>query len=120
MTLATYLARLTFVKGGITFVFCMDHCIVDSTGACAVAEIWATYCRGEDGSSMVTAEMLDRAPLMEGSPHARIESLSEHFTYIPEFFAVPGLQDIISPLKQVYYELRRSKILDHAWVYGTT
>ena len=112
------LAQLNFVKGGIIFVISIDHCVVDGTGARAIAEIWAAYCRGDDGSSMVTAEILDRAPLMEGSPHARIESLSDYFTYIPDFFALPGLQDTISPLKRVYYKLRRSMALTFNMVLG--
>ena len=60
------LVQLNIIKGGLIMVLCPHHSFTDATGTLAVAKVWAAYCRGEDGSQLVTREMIDRERLIKG------------------------------------------------------
>ncbi len=77
------LAQLNIIKGGTILGFVLDHAFTDGTGAFAVAQVWASYCRGEDGSQLVSPDCLDRMQLMQGDESARLEDF-EQYIYRPE------------------------------------
>ena len=60
-----------------------DHSFTDGIGAATVARVWAAYCRGEDGSQLISPEIMDRTQLSNGDESARIEEFKE-FVYCPE------------------------------------
>ena len=75
------LTQINFIKGGIVLGLMMDHAFTDGTGSVTVGRVWAAYCRGEDGSQLVSPEMLDRSRLMEGENNTKIEDLGDHLYY---------------------------------------
>ena len=60
------LVQLNIIKGGIIMAMCVHHSFTDGNGTIVIARLWAAYCRGEDGSQLVTREMLNRERLMQG------------------------------------------------------
>ena len=60
------LVQLNIIKGGMIMVLCVHHSFADGVGTFAIARAWAAHCRGEDGSRIVTKQMLDRERLMQG------------------------------------------------------
>ena len=67
--------KLNIIKGGIIMVLCLHHSYTDANGTIAIAKVWAAYCRGEDGAQLVTREMIDREPLMQGWGSATLDDL---------------------------------------------
>ena len=59
-------AQVTIIKGGLILGLFLNHNFTDGNGAPVVAQVWAAYCRGDDGSRLVTPEMIDRKPVMQG------------------------------------------------------
>lgn len=60
------MVQLNIIKGGMIMVLCLHHSYTDANGTFAIATVWAAYCRGEDGAQLLTREMIDREPLMQG------------------------------------------------------
>lgn len=58
--------QLNLINGGMIMAFCTHHSFTDGNGAAAIAKVWGAYCRGEDGSKLVTPETLNRDRLTQG------------------------------------------------------
>lgn len=76
------LAQINFIEGGMILGFVLHHSFTDGAGSVNVARLWAAYCRGEDGSQLVSPDSVDRTQLMEGDESARIEDY-EVYRYYP-------------------------------------
>lgn len=76
------LAQINIINGGMILGLIMDHTVTDGAGSITVARVWASYCRGEDGSQLVSPECLDRTQLMEGDESGRLEDFIE-YSYRP-------------------------------------
>lgn len=59
------LVQLNIINGGIIMVLCLHHSFSDGNGTVAIVKLWAAYCRGEDGSRLVTREIIDRKRLTQ-------------------------------------------------------
>lgn len=77
------LAQINIINGGMILGLIIDHCFTDGAGSVSVARVWASYCRGEDGSQLVSPECVDRTWLMEGDESRRFEDFLE-YSYHPE------------------------------------
>lgn len=77
------LAQINIIKGGMILGLIIDHAFTDGAGSITVARVWASYCRGEDGSQLVSPEYVDRTPLMEGDESGRFEDFLE-YSYRPD------------------------------------
>ncbi|KAK0510684.1 hypothetical protein JMJ35_007116 [Cladonia borealis] len=75
------LAQINYFKGGISLGMMISHAFTDGSGSVTVGRVWAAYCRGEDGSQLVSPDLVDRSRLMEGENSARIEDLGDHLYY---------------------------------------
>ena len=75
------LAQINYIKGGIGLGMMINHAFTDGSGTVTVARVWAAYCRGEDGSQLVSPDLVDRSRLMEGENSAKIEDLGDHLYY---------------------------------------
>ena len=60
------LVQLNIIKGGMIMAMCVHHSFTDGNGTIVITRLWAAYCRGEDGSQLVTREMINRERLMQG------------------------------------------------------
>ena len=60
------LVQMNIISGGIIIALCMHHSFTDGNGTVAVARIWAAYCRRENGSQLVTRDIVERERLMQG------------------------------------------------------
>ena len=60
------LVQLNIIKGGMIMAMCVHHSFTDGNGTIVIARLWAAYCRGENGSQLVTREMFNRERLMQG------------------------------------------------------
>ena len=59
------LVQVNIIRGGFIVALCMHHSFTDANGTVAVARIWAAYCRRENGSRLITRDMVDRERLMQ-------------------------------------------------------
>ena len=59
------LVQLNIIRGGFIVALCMHHSFTDANGTIAVARIWAAYCRRENGSRLITRDMVERERLMQ-------------------------------------------------------
>lgn len=64
----TLQAQINFIQGGIILAVRAAHCVTDGHGLWTITNVWAAYCRGEDGSLLLGPDSLDRIRLMSGSP----------------------------------------------------
>ena len=64
----TLQAQINFTRGGIIFAVRAAHAVMDGQGLLTILNIWAAYCRGEDGSRLLGKDSLDRGRLMRGLP----------------------------------------------------
>ena len=69
--------QVNMVKGGIIMAMCMNHQFTDGNGIPVITRVWAAYCRGDDGSQLVTPEMLDRGRLMQGRGGVNLDEFPE-------------------------------------------
>lgn len=77
------LAQINLIKGGMILGFVIDHAFTDGAGSVTISRVWAAYCRGEDGSQLVSPDFFDRTQLLEGDESATLENFKEYF-YYPE------------------------------------
>ena len=78
------LVQMNIIRGGIVIALCMHHSFTDGNGTVAVARIWAAFCRRENGSELVTREMVERGQLMRGGGvHATAEEFPQ-LVLLPE------------------------------------
>ena len=64
----TLQAQINFARGGIILAVRAAHAVMDGQGLLTILNIWAAYCRGEDGSLFLGKDSLDRGRLMSGPP----------------------------------------------------
>lgn len=69
------LVQMNIIKGGIIMALCLHHSFTDGNGTFAIAKIWAAYCRN-DGSRLVTQEMVNRERLMRGWGSASLDDIA--------------------------------------------
>ena len=69
--------QVNMVKGGVIVAMCLNHQFTDGNGTPLIARVWAAYCRGDDGSQLVTPEMLDRGRLMQGRGGVTLDDFPE-------------------------------------------
>ena len=72
------LAQINIINGGMILGLIIDHSFTDGAGSITVARVWASYCRGEDGSRLVSPECVGRTWLMEGDESGRFEDFLEY------------------------------------------
>ena len=58
--------QVNIIKGGIIVALCLNHSFTDGNGVSTVVGVWGAYCRGDDGSRLITPDMVHRGRLMEG------------------------------------------------------
>lgn len=94
----TLQAQINFVRGGIILAVRATHSVTDGHGLWIITNVWAAYCRGEDGSLLLGPDSLDRGRLMSGLP----ANLREFPTYteLPSRKQAPehGLAQMFSKL----------------------
>ena len=75
----TLQAQINFVQGGIILAIRAAHCVTDGHGLWMITNVWAAYCRGEDGSLQLGKDSQDRGRLMNGS-QAQISDFPSYTT----------------------------------------
>lgn len=58
--------QLNIIRGGIIIALCVSHSFTDGNGIPTITRVLGAYCRGDDGSRLITPEMIDRKRLMRG------------------------------------------------------
>ena len=69
------MAQVNFVRNGMILVQFLHHSFMDGLGGATVSELWATFCRGENGAEMISDEMMSRERLMLGDEAGRWEDV---------------------------------------------
>ena len=64
----TMQAQINFVRGGIILSVRAAHSVTDGHGLLVIINVWAAYCRGEDGSFFLGSDSMNRGRLMSGPP----------------------------------------------------
>ena len=72
------LVQLNIIRGGMIMAMCMHHNFTDGNGTIVITRLWAACCRGEDVSQLVTREMINREPLMQGWGSAGLADIPEY------------------------------------------
>lgn len=72
------MAQVNFFRNGMILVPLWHHSCIDGIGGVAITELWATFCRGEDGAEMMGDGILDRERLMFGDETGRLEDFREY------------------------------------------
>lgn len=72
------MAQVNFVRNGMILVQFLHHSFMDGLGGATVMGMWATFCRGENGTEMVSSEMMDRGRLMSGDENSHLEDFHEY------------------------------------------
>lgn len=72
------LVQMNIIKGGFIMTLCLHHSFTDGNGTSAIAKVWAAFCGGEDGSRLLTKEVLDRERLMHGWENAKLADVPEY------------------------------------------
>lgn len=71
------LVKVTKIRGGLIVAHSINHSFMDGGAMVVIAKIWATFCRGEDGTRYLTQEALERCRLMRGIPGSRVADFPE-------------------------------------------
>ena len=72
------LAQVNFVRNGMILVQFLHHSVIDGVGGATVTDLWASFCRGEEGTEMIKDGMADRERLMSGDGTGRLEDFPEY------------------------------------------
>ena len=116
------LVQLNIIRGGMIMIFCMHHSFTDGLGTFAVIKAWAAHCRGEDGSQIVTKQMLDRERLMRGWDKACLADVPA-FSMMPqqEQAASNGILSYINSLVSSWFTgpLQKLSTRIRSWIVGT-
>ena len=72
------MAQINFVRNGMILASSLHHSFVDGLGAIAIMELWATFCRGEDGADMITKGTTNSERLMFGDETGHLENFREY------------------------------------------
>ncbi len=96
----TMQAQINFIQGGILLSVRAPHSVTDGHGLLVMINVWAAYCRGEDGSLLLGSDSMSRGRLMMG-PSTKLTDFPAHIELPSEKPApAPGLVGIISQLRQ--------------------
>ena len=106
------LAQINFIKGGMILVLYFHHAFTDGAGSVTIARVWTAYCRGEDGSQLLSPDIIDRSRLMVGDESARIEDIRGYFFHPEQKVAAPrhGFLARMSSFLRSFFDFRH-KIL---------
>ena len=109
------IVQANIIRGGIITSLLLHHNFTDENGTAAIAEVWAAYCRGEDGSRLVTREMIDRGRLMQRGWESA--SLAD----VPEYSLMPDQQAPSGSLVSCIYTFFRDwlTLRLRGWTMGT-
>ena len=72
------MAQINFIRNGMILVPFLHHSLMDGLGGAAVMEIWATFCRGENGANMISDDMVNRERLMFSDETGLWEDIREY------------------------------------------
>ena len=72
------MVQINFIRNGMILIPILHHSVVDGLGSVSIMEVWATFCREEDGAEMVTDGMIDRERLMFHDETSRFEDFPEY------------------------------------------
>ncbi|CAF9913843.1 MAG: hypothetical protein ALECFALPRED_009119 [Alectoria fallacina] len=85
----TLQAQINFIQSGIILAARAAHSVTDGTGLLTILNVWAAYCRGEDGSLLLGPDSLDRGRLMSG-PAAKLGDSTLYTELPPSRKQAPG------------------------------
>ena len=72
------LAQANLINGGLLLTVAIHHNVVDEAGFFTIVKLWAAYCRGDDGSSLIKPEWTDTTPIMSGGGTGLLENHPEY------------------------------------------
>lgn len=72
------MAQVNFILNGMILVPFLHHSFMDGLGGATVMELWATFCRGDNGTETISGGMMDRERLMFGAEASRWEGFPEY------------------------------------------
>ena len=101
------MAQVNFVRNGMILVPFLHHSFVDGPGGTTVMDLWATFCRGDNGAEVISDGMLDRGMLMFGDEAGRLEDLREFISRPRDGSSAPQLPKVIE--NEVFF-VSRSKL----------
>ncbi len=85
------LVQINIIENGIIMALCLHHSFTDGNGVFTIAKIWAAYCRKDDGSRLVTQEMINRERLMRGWESASLDDIAGYEIKHPEIISSRGI-----------------------------
>ena len=88
------MAQVNFVRNGMILVQFLHHSFMDGLGGVTIMELWATFCRGENGAELISDEMMDRERLMLGDEAGRWEDFREYVYGSETYESGKRLQDM--------------------------
>lgn len=87
------LAQVNFVRNGMILVQFLHHSVMDGLGGAVVTDVWASFCRGGQGTEMIKGGMTDRERLMSGDGTGRLEDFPEYIDVSESSKSGKKLQD---------------------------
>ena len=76
------IVQVNLVRNGMILAIALHHSCMDGTGFVGVTEIWAKFCRGEDGAELLRDGTLTEQRLMHGDEGGRLSDFPGYF-HIP-------------------------------------
>lgn len=76
-------AKANIIRGGLVLVCAVHHCVMDEAGMFNVMKLWSTFCRGDNGDTLVNEEWIDNSALSGEAGTGRLEDHPE-YKLIPE------------------------------------
>ena len=90
--------QVNLIRNGMILAIALHHSCMDGTGVVAVIEIWAKFCRGEDGAELLRDGTLTEQRLMHGDEGGRLSDFTGYFQ-IPTSLRSGATNDNIAPPK---------------------
>ncbi len=82
----TLQAQVNFIQGGMILAVSAAHSTTDGNSLVTIMNVWAAYCRKEDGSLLLGLDSLNRGRLMTGLP--------AKFRDFDEYIELPGRKQV--------------------------
>ena len=73
------IVQVNLIRNGMILAIAIHHTCMDGTGFVAVTEIWAKFCRGEDGAELLRDGTLTEQRLMHGDEGSRLSDFPDYF-----------------------------------------
>ena len=73
------MVQVNLIRNGMILAIALHHTCMDGTGFVAVTEIWAKFCRGEDGAELLRDGTLTEQRLMHGDEGGRLSDFPDYF-----------------------------------------